>query len=180
LKYPLVVNQTVPYNFYMPILTASTLDFISRSPDQTRRLGMRIGNLLQPGDVLALTGDLGSGKTTFVQGIAEGWGSIDAVSSPTFVLVNVYRRSDESLLHHMDAYRIESAMEAEDLDVDAMISTGALIVEWADRIAEVLPRDILWVKMTWIADEQRNLVFNPSGKRYEGLTNEFKRLTFGG
>jgi tRNA threonylcarbamoyladenosine biosynthesis protein TsaE len=120
----------------MPILTASSLDFISRSPEQTRRLGMRLGALLQPGDVIGLTGDLGSGKTTFVQGIAQGWGSADAVSSPTFVIVNVYRQPDGRLIHHMDAYRIESALEAEDLDMDAMISSGALIVEWAERIRE--------------------------------------------
>lgn len=164
----------------MTILTANTLDFISRSPEQTRRLGMRLGSLLRPGDILALSGDLGSGKTTLVQGIAQGWGSTDLVSSPTFVLVNMYRRPDGSVLHHMDAYRVESALEAEDLDLDAMYSSGALIVEWAERISAALPKEILWVNMSWIADEQRNLVFHPIGKRNETLVADFKRQAFGG
>jgi tRNA threonylcarbamoyladenosine biosynthesis protein TsaE len=164
----------------MPIMTANSMDFISRSAEQTRRLGMRLGNLLQPGDVLALSGDLGAGKTTLVQGIAQGWGSTDSVSSPTFVLINVYRRPDGGLLHHMDAYRVESALEAEDLDLDAMMSTGALIVEWADRITEALPKEILWVNMKWIADEHRSMVFNPVGSRNQQLLAEFKHQTFGG
>ena len=164
----------------MPILGLSNLDFISRSPEQTRRLGMRLGAILQPGDVLALSGDLGAGKTTLVQGLAQGWGSVDAVSSPTFVLVNVYRRPDGGILHHMDAYRIDSALEAEDLDLEAMFSIGAVIIEWAERIVDVLPSQLLWVNMKWLADEQRNLVFNPIGKRYETLVNVLKQQAFGG
>ena len=78
----------------MPILDESTLEFFSRSPDQTRRIGTRMGLLLQAGDVLCLQGDLGAGKTTLVQGIAQGWGSADPVTSPTFVLVNIYRHPD--------------------------------------------------------------------------------------
>ena len=171
----------VTYNFsIMPILTANSMDFISRSPEQTRRLGMRLGALLQPGDVLALSGDLGAGKTTLVQGIAQGWGSTDAVSSPTFVLVNVYRRTDSALLHHMDAYRVESALEAEDLDLDAMISSGALIVEWAERITAALPKEILWIEMNWIADEQRSMLLKPVGARNMQLVQEFRRQAFGG
>jgi len=82
----------------MPILEANAFEFFSRSADQTRRVGMRLGSVLQPGDVVCLDGDLGAGKTTFVQGIAAGWGAVDPVSSPTFVLVNVYRRSDDERL----------------------------------------------------------------------------------
>jgi tRNA threonylcarbamoyladenosine biosynthesis protein TsaE len=171
----------VLYNFYsMPIISANSLDFISRSAEQTRRLGLRLGAMLLPGDILALSGDLGSGKTTLVQGIAQGWGSIDPVSSPTFVLINRYRRPDGELLHHMDAYRIESALEAEDLDLDALISEGALIVEWAEKIKSALPADALWINMSWLADEQRNLVFTPAGKRNEILLTNFRQQAFGG
>lgn len=164
----------------MPILTANAMDFISRSPEQTRRLGMRLGSLLQSGDVIALCGDLGAGKTTLVQGIAQGWGSTDAVSSPTFVLVNVYRRPDGSLLHHMDAYRVESALEAEDLDLEAMITSGVLIVEWAERITAALPDELLWIDMKWIADEHRSMVVNPTGSRSQQLVEDFRHHTFGG
>jgi len=164
----------------MPIISANSLDFISRSPQQTQRLGLRLGGLLQSGDVIAMTGDLGSGKTTLVQGIARGWGAVDSVSSPTFVLINSYRRPNGQLLHHMDAYRIESAIEAEDLDLEALLSTGPLLVEWAERINSALPIDRLLIQMSWIADEQRNLVFTPAGKRYESLLTAFKRQAFGG
>ena len=91
----------------MPIIEANAFEFFSRSPDQTRRVGMRLGAMLRSGDVVCLDGDLGSGKTTLVQGVAAGWGSTDAVSSPTFVLVNIYRREDDVRLAHLDAYRLE-------------------------------------------------------------------------
>jgi tRNA threonylcarbamoyladenosine biosynthesis protein TsaE len=164
----------------MPIIPANSLDFISRSPQQTQRLGMRLGGLLQRGDLIAMTGDLGSGKTTLVQGIAQGWGAMDMVSSPTFVLINSYRRPDGVLLHHMDAYRIESALEAEDLDLEALLSTGPLLVEWAERIDLALPKDRLLIELTWVADEQRNLVFSPQGAHYQKLMSAFKRQAFGG
>lgn len=164
----------------MPILSSSSLDFVSRSPEQTQRLGMRIGALVQPGDLICLSGDLGAGKTTFIQGVAQGWGSLDTVTSPTFVLVNQYRRMDGSLLHHLDAYRIESILEAEDLDLEQMLLTGVLIVEWAERIADALPKENLKIELGWVADEQRSLVFSSIGARYDALLKEFKRLTFGG
>lgn len=164
----------------MPILDSRTLEFFSRSAEQTRRLGIRLGALLEPGDLVCLSGDLGAGKTTLVQGLANGWGTLDAVSSPTFVLVNTYRRPDKQNLFHMDAYRLESALEAEELDLDLMFSSGALLIEWAERIQTALPRQRLWIKMRWIADEQRGMVFLPEGARYEKLLADFRRQTFGG
>lgn len=164
----------------MPILSSYSVDFVSRSPEQTRRLGIRLGALLKPAEVICLSGDLGSGKTTFVQGLAKGWGSLDAVSSPTFVLVNQYRRPDGSLMHHLDAYRIESILEAEDLDIDALLTSGTLVVEWVDRIAQALPSENLLISFSWVGDEQRNLVFTPQGDHYRKLLEDFKRLAFGG
>jgi tRNA threonylcarbamoyladenosine biosynthesis protein TsaE len=164
----------------MPILDANTLEVISRSPEQTRRVGMRLGSLLQAGDIVHLIGDLGSGKTTLVQGIAVGWGSLDVVSSPTFVLVNVYRRPDGVLLNHLDAYRLNDALEAEDLDIDTMIEQGILLVEWADRIRNALPQHHLEVDLHWMADEQRSMVFSAQGDRYQRMLAELKKLVFGG
>jgi tRNA threonylcarbamoyladenosine biosynthesis protein TsaE len=164
----------------MPILDANTLEFFSRSPEQTRRLGMRLGALLQPGDLICLIGDLGSGKTTLVQGVARGWGSLDTVSSPTFVLVNVYRRPDGKKLHHMDAYRLQNALEAEDLDIDLMLDQGPLLMEWAERVEDALPANHLTIKMRWMADEQRGMVFLAHGARYESMLAEFRRQVFGG
>jgi len=164
----------------MPILPAFSVDFVSRSPEQTRRLGMRMGTLLKPSDILCLEGDLGTGKTTFVQGLAKGWGSVDAVSSPTFVLVNQYRQLDGKLMHHLDAYRIVSVPEALDLDIDEMLTDGILVVEWADRILEALPEENLFINFSWVNDEQRNMVFIPHGDRYKKMLDDFKRLAFGG
>ena len=164
----------------MPILDSRTLEFTSRGPDQTRRLGTRLGAMLEPGMLLCLSGDLGSGKTTLVQGVAQGWGSLDAVSSPTFVLVNAYRRLDGQTLHHLDAYRLRDALDAEDLDLITLLETGALVVEWPERILASLPQERLWVDMAWLADEQRGMTFNAQGARYERLLTDFRRQVFGG
>jgi len=124
-------------------------------------------------------GDLGSGKTTLVQGVASGWGSLDAASSPTFVLVNVYRRPDREQLFHLDAYRLSGAEEANDLDLDALIERGPLVVEWADRIQEALPKDNLWVTMHWIDEYQRDLMFTAHGQRHKTLMFELRRQIYG-
>jgi tRNA threonylcarbamoyladenosine biosynthesis protein TsaE len=163
----------------MPILDAHTMDFFSRSPEQTRRIGKRVGGVLQTGDVICLQGDLGAGKTTFVQGIAQGWGSLDSVSSPTFILVNVYRRADQSQIFHMDAYRLDSTSEAEELDLDSMLADGALIIEWPERMAGLIPTERLWIKLEHVDDEEREMKFKASGKRYDQLLNVV-RHAFGG
>jgi tRNA threonylcarbamoyladenosine biosynthesis protein TsaE len=164
----------------MPILDANTLDFVSRSPDQTRRMGMRLGALLNPGDVVCLQGDLGAGKTTFVQGLAQGWGSLDSVSSPTFIIVNVYRRPDESELYHLDTYRLESAPEAAMLDLDDMLEAGPLVIEWPERIESVLPKERLWLELEYIDEEQRRIQIKANGKKYEDFIEALRQTAFGG
>lgn len=164
----------------MPILSQHTLEFFSRSREQTFRLGMRLGALLQRGDLICISGDLGAGKTTLVQGIARGWGSLDQVTSPTFVLVNAYRRPDRQSLHHLDAYRMDSAGEAEDLDLDLMLEKGPLVMEWPERILSVLPKERLWIDMRWMGDEHRGMTFSAQGRRYQDLIDEVRRKSFGG
>lgn len=163
----------------MPIFDANSMEFISRSPEQTRRVGMRLGTLLQNGDVICLAGDLGSGKTVFVQGLAAGWGSLDSVTSPSFVLVNVYRGPYGQSFYHLDAYRLNDPQEAIDLDLDAMLEKGPLVIEWADRIQPALPREALWVRMRWIDYEQRDLLFSATGKRYQEMLASIRRQVFG-
>ncbi len=164
----------------MPILDAETLEFFSRSPDQTMRVGMRLGAQLRPGDVVGLSGDLGAGKTTFVRGLAAGWGSTDPVTSPTFVLVNLYRRPDGGKLYHLDAYRLSGPQEAWDLDLDTLLSEGPLVVEWADRIREALPIEGLWVTLTYLDEEQRLLRFRATGPRPRQLVTFLRRAIYGG
>ena len=163
------------------------MDFFSRSPEQTRRVGRRLGEVLETGDVICLQGDLGAGKTTFVQGIAQGWGSVDSVSSPTFILVNVYRRADQSrrastlpLLFHMDAYRLDSTPEAEELDLDSMLAQGALLIEWPERMNGLIPKEHLWVNLEHVDDEEREMKFKASGKRYDELLEVIRHGIFGG
>lgn len=163
----------------MPILNLDSMEFISRNPDQTRRVGMRLGLLLKPGDVVHLVGDLGSGKTTFVQGLARGWGALDAASSPSFVLVNVYRRADGSQLNHMDAYRLAGAREAAELDIHELLTAGPLVVEWAERVQEALPAEKLHVHFKWVDEGQRDLVFTGHGSRYEKLLQDLRRAIYG-
>jgi tRNA threonylcarbamoyladenosine biosynthesis protein TsaE len=164
----------------MPILDSRAFEFFSRGPEQTRRLGIRLGALLRPGDLICLSGDLGAGKTTLVQGMAQGFGSLDAVSSPTFVICNQYRRPDGAVLSHLDAYRLQNAYEGEDLDLYLMLERGALVVEWPERIEAALPADRLWVKLRYMAEEQRGMQFNSHGKRYETLLAAFRRQVLGG
>ncbi len=164
----------------MPILNAHTMDFFSRSPEQTRRIGRRLGEALQAGDVICLQGDLGAGKTTFAQGVAQGWGSLDAVSSPTFILVNLYRRADEARLFHMDAYRLDSAPEAEELDLDTMLAQGPLLIEWPERIDGLVPDEHLWIKFEYVDEEEREMNLQATGKRYDELLEIIRRAAYGG
>lgn len=163
-----------------PILDQNAMEIFSRSTEQTRRVGMRLGPLLMPGDVICLEGDLGAGKTTFVQGLAAGWGSLDPVSSPSFVLVNLYRRLGGENLYHLDAYRLSGPSEAVDLDIDELLSRGALVVEWADRIKAALPSEYLWVSLKWRREMHRDLFFTAHGKRYQTLLVDFRQRVYGG
>lgn len=164
----------------MPILDSHTIEFFSRSPEQTRRIGMRLGSELKIGDVICLQGNLGAGKTTFVQGLAQGWGSIDAVSSPTFIIVNEYRRATGGQIFHLDAYRLESMPEAEELDLDAMLSEGVVIIEWPEKLNGLIPNDRLWITLEHIQEEQRQMSFKAHGKRYDDLLDGIRQSMFGG
>jgi tRNA threonylcarbamoyladenosine biosynthesis protein TsaE len=163
----------------MPILDVHTFEFFSKSPEQTRRLGMRLGALLEPGDLVCLQGDLGAGKTTLVQGVARGWGAMDEVSSPTFVLVNSYRCPDGAELSHFDAYRVESLREAEELDLDALLERGPLLIEWPERVESILPLERLWAWLEYVSEEHRSLRFSAHGRRYEKMLDVLRQNIFG-
>jgi tRNA threonylcarbamoyladenosine biosynthesis protein TsaE len=162
----------------MPILRPNAVEFFSNSAAQTRRAGMRLGEMLHIGDLICLTGDLGSGKTTLTQGIAAGWGSADQVSSPTFVLVNVYRKPNGSSLYHLDAYRLGGPTEADDLDLDTMLATGPMIIEWADRIEPSLPDEHLLIACRWVNEERREMVFSAQGSHYQTILDTFRQRVY--
>jgi tRNA threonylcarbamoyladenosine biosynthesis protein TsaE len=104
---------------------------------------------------------------------------LDPVSSPTFVLVNLYRKLDGSRLYHLDAYRMSGPAEAVDLDLDEMLMEGPLVIEWADRIRLALPTSHLWVNLRWIDDSQRDLVFSAHGEAYKALLQSFRARVYG-
>lgn len=165
----------------MPILREGELDLISHSAEQTRRLGTRLGTLLQAGDIICLSGDLGAGKTAFASGIGEGWGAKMPLTSPTFNLVHEHERSeDEQILFHLDCYRLHTPAAAEAIGLDRILSgLGPVIVEWPEHVEPALPPERLWIELRIIEPTRRNFVFEASGKRYETLLQNFRDSSFG-
>lgn len=126
----------------------------SATPEDTQAAGERLGASLEPGDVVALTGELGAGKTCFTQGLTRGLGVPRRAVSPTFVLVNEYQ--GRLPVHHVDAYRTGSMTELLDLGLDEMFSgDGVTIVEWADKLLPLLPARTVRVHIEGLGDELR-------------------------
>ena len=121
------------------------------SPEQTREIGRAIGEKSLAGDILLLTGELGAGKTCFIQGLAEGLGVPGYVRSPTFVLTHQY--SGRLTLFHLDLYRIDGPLEAWSLGLEEQLFGGGVCaVEWADRAPELFPDSCLWVHLDYQSD----------------------------
>ncbi len=131
--------------------------FLSHSPEETERLGEELAELLQPGDVLALCGELGSGKTCFVRGVARGLGVDEGlVASPSFTLVNEY--PGRMPLYHVDFYRLRGMDDVESIGFrEYLASGGAVAVEWADRVREAIPPEALWIHFTFKGDTTREI-----------------------
>lgn len=165
----------------MAILDQSTLEFMSSSVEQTVRLGVRLGELLQPGDLICLSGDLGAGKTAVARGIGRGWGTHLRVTSPTFVLMNEYPRlHDGRVLYHIDAYRLdgEGDLYTAGLEI-AFEGHGATLVEWPERIQAWLPPHHLWISLQYVSETKRQFRLQAKGKRAQKLLDAFKKDAFG-
>ncbi len=147
---------------------------ISRSPEETRTLAARLGQRLAPGDVVALKGELGSGKTEFVHGLAQGLGvPPDLVASPSFILAHEY--PGRLKLVHLDLYRLEDLPPELLPDLEEYFSgAGAVAVEWAERVAPLLPREYLEVILEITGEEQRTLTFMGHGKRGRELARSLE------
>ncbi|MCS0674784.1 tRNA (adenosine(37)-N6)-threonylcarbamoyltransferase complex ATPase subunit type 1 TsaE [Cytobacillus firmus] len=144
-------------------------EFISKKPEDTMAFSERLGSLLQPGDVLALEGDLGAGKTTFTKGLAKGLNITRNVNSPTFTIIKEYQ--GRLPLYHMDVYRVEDSFE--DLGFDEYFEgNGVTVVEWAHLVKEQLPEELLTIYLYLDDNDSRKLVLEPQGKRYEELCKE--------
>jgi tRNA threonylcarbamoyladenosine biosynthesis protein TsaE len=127
---------------------------VSQSPEETQAAGERLGRTLGPRDVVALTGELGAGKTCFIQGLVRGLGVTSHATSPTFVLINQYR--GRWPVYHVDAYRTESLTELMDLGLPELFEDEAVtVVEWADKLAPLLPARTVHVHIAGVGDEPR-------------------------
>ena len=152
------------------------LDTISHSEEQTRRLGRRFGELLEPSDVVLLSGPLGSGKTRFAQGIALGLGVSEAVTSPTFALVNEY--AGRLPLYHLDFYRLERPDEIQELGFDEyFFGAGVTVAEWPEQVVG-LPSAHVLVRLKPITETKRGLRFEPNGGRYDQKVEALRRAAY--
>lgn len=154
------------------------ISLVSNSASQTIGLGKKLGRVLEKGDIVALVGEMGSGKTTLTTGIAAGLGVKDYVRSPTFTLINEYQ--GRIPLYHFDLYRLSCPTELEDLGYEEYFyGKGVVIVEWAEKCKGFLPKDHLRIELSLIDKEARQInIFNlPEEKtRKTKVLRQFKQV----
>ncbi len=145
---------------------------------------MRLGELVRGGDLILLSGQLGTGKTTFTQGLAQGMGITDVINSPTFTLLKEYAaprlNGKRGLpLYHFDLYRLDNPEEIFDLGFeDYFYGNGVCVVEWADKAELLWPADHLSIRMKMLSETKRGLAFIGSGTRYCELLRQFQKNTY--
>lgn len=157
---------------------ASTLTLTSEGADETIHIGRKIGRFLQKGDIVALIGELGSGKTCITQGIAKGLNVPESyyVTSPTFTLINEY--PGEMPLYHLDIYRLSGSQDLIDIGYEEYFyGDGIIIIEWAEKIRDILPEDTLFIHLVYVDENTRTINISGNKERSAVL---FKELTKGG
>lgn len=164
---------------------APALDFISHSPEQTRRVGRRLGQHARGGDLFLLSGTFGAGKTLLTQGLAAGLGVAAKVNSPSFTLVNEYAGRDAAgrpvRLYHVDLYRLETAADVASVGLDEYLADpdGVCAIEWPERIVPPPPDDALLIALDPVSETKRRLRLIPYGARPATLLGEVKAEAFG-
>jgi|LDZU01.1.fsa_nt_gi tRNA threonylcarbamoyladenosine biosynthesis protein TsaE len=150
--------------------------YISNNPETTVSLGEKLGKLLRRGDIIAFMGDLGAGKTCFVQGIAAGLDSKSYTSSPSFSIIREYNA--KMPIYHFDLYRLNSQEEIEKLGYEEYFyGNGITLIEWADRIRNYLPGELLVINIKLGEKYSKRIItFQPIGRRYKDLMEDFKKL----
>ena len=145
------------------------MEIRSNSQEETMALAEKIAANVKEGMVITLKGDLGAGKTTFTKGIGKGLGIKKAISSPTFTIMKIYQGNMP--LYHIDAYRLEEHFQ--DLGFEEYINgDGLCVVEWADFIEEILPKERLAISIDYEGDSARKITLTPIGEAYEALVKE--------
>ncbi|OGM04017.1 tRNA (adenosine(37)-N6)-threonylcarbamoyltransferase complex ATPase subunit type 1 TsaE [Candidatus Woesebacteria bacterium GWA1_42_12] len=137
------------------------MEFITKSSSETKKLGKTFAANLAGGDILALTGNLGSGKTTFIQGLAEGLGVSTRVISPTFILLRKYIYGDRNF-YHVDLYRLEEKVENEVVNLGLTDiwerSNNIVVVEWAEKVKRLIPKSALWITFESLGGDKRKII----------------------
>jgi tRNA threonylcarbamoyladenosine biosynthesis protein TsaE len=161
------------------------LEIITHSPEGTIKVASDLAEKLEKGSIIALTGELGAGKTVFVKGLAKGLGiaDYDYVNSPTFVIVKEYTGKID--LYHFDVYRLEEQNFCDTLDYRRYFyGNGITVIEWADKIIDELPEEYMEVKIEHKGERQRKISFQGIGHRYDEILEKIKaegiRLKTGG
>lgn len=156
------------------------LEAVLPDADDTRELGRSLGRTLRAGDLVVLTGDLGAGKTTLTQGLAEGLGVRGPITSPTFVIARVHPTlTGGPALVHVDAYRLGGSAELDDLDLDASLDEAVTVVEWGEGLAEALAGDRLEVTLARSAsgdegEQERRVRVDGVGARWSGVRVDYR------
>jgi tRNA threonylcarbamoyladenosine biosynthesis protein TsaE len=141
---------------------------ISQTPAETQAAAERLATRLGPGAVVACIGELGAGKTCFIQGLARGLGVESAVTSPTFVLVNQYQ--GRLPVYHLDAYRTRTLTELLDIGIEELLhGDGVTVIEWADKLTPLLPAHAITITITGLGDEPRRIVAEGPGRIVSAL-----------
>ena len=151
------------------------LRIISKSAEQTNQLGQQLGKLLQQGDIICLTGDLGAGKTAFTKGIGVGLGIEEFITSPTYTIINEY--NGRIPLYHFDVYRLEGVEEMFELGYEEyFFGDGTVVVEWADIVQDIIPQERLWITILRGKEEDsREIILDASGERYQEIVKELEQ-----
>jgi tRNA threonylcarbamoyladenosine biosynthesis protein TsaE len=152
------------------------LTLVSNSTQRTIQIGSVLGKELKPGDIISLIGDLGSGKTCFARGVAIGLEADERyISSPSFIIVNVYPAKHP--VYHIDLYRLSGNEEIEEIGIVEMMEEGkgVYVVEWADRMIELLPSERMDVHLTWLDASRREITLVARGERYIRILERLKR-----
>jgi tRNA threonylcarbamoyladenosine biosynthesis protein TsaE len=155
-----------------------TFTYLSNSANDTKRVGSRVGRMLQPGDAVLFLADLGAGKTTFVQGLVKSLGVHESALSPTFVIAQTLK--GKVPVHHLDFYRLSPKeildMGAQDyLNGGGAIERGVVLIEWAERCSQIWPKERLEVRIRIKPDsEVRAITLTSKGKRYDRIVRFFK------
>ena len=154
-----------------------TVNFITENPDETKKIGHTIGRLLEPGSIVLLFGELGTGKTCLTQGIANGVGIDEGqyVTSPSYILINVY--TGKIPIYHIDLYRIQGSDDLFELGLEEYLyGEGVCIIEWADRMTS-LPESYLKIALEWIDRGRRQFYISGVGTVYEKIVRKIVILT---